>query len=192
MEKDFLKGVIENILLVSEERVRVSQLENLFDESVRLQEIEDALKELKEEYQERSYKIVQVAGGYLLATNQRYRQYVEDYLKYEKTNRFSNAAMEVLAIISYKQPVTRVEIEHIRGVDSSHIVRGLVDKKLVKPVGKKDVPGKPILFGTTDGFLKHFGLNSLKDLKKYKDFEELIASDVDENESQLSNEAPPQ
>ena len=179
MDKDFLKGIIENILLVSEERVRILQLQNLFDEEVSQKEIEEALQELKEEYEERNYKIVQVAGGYLFATNKQYRQYVENYLKYEKKNKFSNAAMEVLAIISYKQPVTRVEIEHIRGVDSSHIVRGLVEKKLVKPVGKKDVPGKPLLFGTTDGFLKHFGLDSLKDLKKFKDFEELIASEDD-------------
>ncbi|MBF0276116.1 MAG: SMC-Scp complex subunit ScpB, partial [Nitrospinae bacterium] len=132
--------------------------------------ISELFKELVEDYKERNIKIVSVAGGYSFATDKKWSSFIENYTHEDKKNKLTRSTLEVLSIVSYKQPVTRVEIDTVRGVDSSHIVRSLVEKRFIKPVGKKDVPGKPMMYGTTDSFLKHFGLNSLKDLKDYKSF----------------------
>ncbi len=113
-------------------------------------------------------QLVQIAGGYQLATKPEYMFYLARLLN-PPPKRLSRAALEVLAIIAYEQPITQAQIDALRGVDSSHTVRQLLERGLIREVGRKDAPGKPILYGTTEQFLHHFGLNSLDDLPERPD-----------------------
>jgi segregation and condensation protein B len=121
----------------------------------------------------RPYHIVHAAGGYLFATRPEYGKLIYETSKLKTKRRLSHAALEVLAIVAYKQPITKPEVELIRGVNSSEVINALAEKNIVEEVGKKDTLGKPIMYGTTDEFLKIFGLNSLKDLPRLKEFEEM-------------------
>lgn len=113
-------------------------------------------------------QLVQIAGGYQLATKPEYMFYLARLLN-PPPKRLSRAALEVLAIIAYEQPITQAQIDTLRGVDSSHTVRHLLERGLIREVGRKEAPGKPILYGTTEQFLHYFGLNSLDDLPERPD-----------------------
>ena len=121
----------------------------------------------------RPYHIAKVAGGYQFATKPEYGELVQRLIKSKSRRRLSQAALESLAIIAYRQPITKPEIEQIRGVNSNEVVNSLIDKGFVKIVGRKDALGKPLLFGTTDDFLKIFGLNSLSEMPKLREIEEI-------------------
>ncbi len=121
----------------------------------------------------RPYQIVNYANGYQFATLSHYGQYIYDFLKSKTKRRLSQAALETLAIIAYRQPITKAEVEQIRGVNSGEIINSLVEKNLVRIVGRKEVLGKPLLFGTTQDFLKIFGLRSLEDLPKLREIDEI-------------------
>ncbi len=108
-------------------------------------------------------QLTQVAGGYQLATKPEYAPYITRLLN-PPTKRLSRAALETLAIIAYEQPITQAQIDALRGVDSSHVVRQLLERGLIQEVGRKDAPGKPVLYGVTTNFLHYFGLNSMADL----------------------------
>jgi segregation and condensation protein B len=126
--------------------------------------VERALQSLQEELSARgAIQLVRLAGGYQLATKPEYALYITRLLN-PPPRRLSRAALEVLAIIAYEQPVTQAQIDALRGVDSSHTVRQLLARGLIAEVGRKDAPGKPILYGTTPQFLHYFGLNSLDEL----------------------------
>lgn len=121
----------------------------------------------------RPFHIVGFAGGYQFATLSHYGEYIHNLLKARTKRRLSQASMETLAIIAYKQPITKPEIEQIRGVNSNEVVNTLIEKNLVKIAGRKDVLGKPLLYATTNDFLKTFGLRSIEDLPKLKEIEEI-------------------
>ncbi|MFP4528638.1 MAG: SMC-Scp complex subunit ScpB [Candidatus Kapaibacterium sp.] len=121
----------------------------------------------------RPFQIVHYGGGYQFATRQEYGELVTRLMKSRTRRRLSQAALESLAIIAYRQPVTKPEVEQIRGVNSNEVINSLVEKKLVRTVGRKDVLGKPLLYGTTPEFLITFGLNTLEDLPKLREIEEL-------------------
>ncbi|WP_299044714.1 SMC-Scp complex subunit ScpB [uncultured Thermosynechococcus sp.] len=126
--------------------------------------VERALQVLESELAERgAIQLVRLAGGYQLATKPDYAPYITRLLN-PPPKRLSRAALEVLAIVAYEQPVTQAQIDALRGVDSSHTVRQLLARGLIEEVGRKDAPGKPILYGTTQQFLHYFGLNSLDEL----------------------------
>lgn len=122
----------------------------------------------------RPYQIVEFAGGWQFATRKEFGRFVHYYYKSKLSRRLSNAALEVLSIVAYRQPVTKAEIEQIRGVNSNEVVNSLLDKSFIKIAGRKNVLGRPLVFEITEDFLRTFGLNSLEDLPKMKDFEELV------------------
>lgn len=164
MEKN-LKPIIESIILSSPEPVTPERLLKVFPSFTR-EQILNVLEELKEEYDKsssRGFYIKKVNGGYQFRTKPVYAEWIHRYNE-TKPQRLSRSALEVLAVIAYKQPVTKPEIESIRGVDSTGALKTLLEKNLIKTAGRKDVPGRPLLYVTTGKFLEVFGLNSLQDL----------------------------
>ncbi len=149
----------------------------------------DLINEINLELNEtnRPYQIINVAGGFQFATRSEYGELLSILTNLNLKRKFSQASLEVLSIIAYKQPITKPEIEQIRGVNSSEIVNSLLDKKLIKIIGRKDILGKPLMFGTTNLFLKTFGLKSLEDLPKLKELEELnFDEDLDKGQIELA------
>ena len=125
------------------------------------------------EEQDRAFEIWEVAGGYQLRTRSQYKGYVQQ-LQADRPLRLSRAALETLAVVAYKQPATRAEVEHVRGVDVGAVLRGLLERSLVRVAGHREVPGRPILYGTTRRFLEVFGLGSLSDLPTLRELAELV------------------
>lgn len=160
-----LKSIIESLIFVSLEPLSLEKIKNVCSD-FEGKETEDALRELLEDYKnaERGIQISQAAGGYLLATKPEFDPYIRKLLRVERKNRLSAAAMETLSTVAYHQPITLAEISALRGVDSSHSLKTLLQKRLVKIVGRKKSPGKPLIYRTSNRFLSYFGLESLKDL----------------------------
>ena len=172
MEREEIKAVIENILLVAEQPVSEGQFKNLLGDEVEKVSLRSALEELINEYNSRNLQILQVAEGYQLCTRHDFSGWVRKFLKFDKTTKLSQPSLDTLAIIAYKQPLTKAEVEEIRGVDSSGVVRTLLEKKVISPGGRKKVPGRPIMYRTTRKFLEYFGLRDLSDLPTLEDFKE--------------------
>ncbi len=166
-----MKRALEAILLAAGRPVRIKELLEIFPGTSE-PELQAVLKDLMATYQERGIRIREVAGGYRLETAPEVAEYVRAYLR-PKPRRLSPAALETLALIAYHQPITRAEIEAARGVDSSGPLRLLLEKGFIRVVGRKEVPGRPILYGTTDYFLEFFGLKSLKDLPPIEEIRKL-------------------
>ncbi len=163
MEKD-IKRYIEAILFASDSPVSMSTLKKVLgiDSIVT---IRNAINELNEEYTEHSFEIRQIAKGYRLYTKPEYAEVVRAMKKDRDLPNLSSSSLETLAIIAYKQPITKNEIEHIRGVSSDGVLKTLINRDLVKVLGKSDLPGKPMLYGTTNHFLEYFGLKDLDEIK---------------------------
>lgn len=170
---DNLKAILEALIFVSDTPVTVAAMEGIL-EDVPKKEISSALDDLVREYEQRSggISLKEVAGGYQFRTRETLAPWVLK-LKGQKAMDLSPAAMETLAVIAYRQPVMKSEIERVRGVDVSGILRGLLEKNLVRIMGRKNVPGRPIIYGTTRKFLETFGLKALSDLPTLRDFKEL-------------------
>ncbi len=170
---DNLKAIIEALIFVSDTPVAVAVIEGIL-EDVSKKEISSALDDLIREYEERRGGIFlkEIAGGYQFRTGETPTPWVLK-LKGQKPMDLSPAAMETLAVIAYRQPVMKSEIERVRGVDVSGILRGLLEKNLVRIMGRKNVPGRPIIYGTTRKFLETFGLKALSDLPTLREFKEL-------------------
>ena len=173
-----LKAILEAILFVSPEPVPVARLISIVG-TVSKAEVVQALEILRHdlEQQGRGIQLVQVAGGYRLVTKQEYGLWLKRMEKAKAVQKLSRSALESLAIIAYKQPLVRAEIEEIRGVETSGVLRTLCERKLVRIVGRKDVPGRPIMYGTTKFFLEHFGLQDLSQLPPLREFKELGESE---------------
>ena len=149
------------------------------DVEITLPDIENCVDSLNENYrsQNNAISILKIANGYLFATTEDNAKYV-GYLSSERTKRrLSPAALETLSIIAYKQPLTKPELESIRGVNSDHIISALLEKYLIAITGRAETVGRPLLYGTTDEFLKYFGLNNLADLPKPREIEEIMEDD---------------
>ena len=168
-----LKATIEALVFASETPVTAGVIEKIL-EGVPRQDISSALNELMREYEERKGGIFlrEVAGGYQFRTGESLAPWVLK-LKGRKPMELTPAAMETLAVVAYRQPVMKAEIEKVRGVDVSGILRSLLEKNLVRIMGRKNVPGRPIIYGTTGKFLETFGLKALSDLPTLRDFKEL-------------------
>lgn len=168
MIKENLKSIIESLLFVWGEPLSLAEISNIIN--VKNTEAIQALTEMIEEYssdEKRGLILQQFGDTYQLTTKKENYDYIQRLMQEATVSRsLSNASLETLSIVAYKQPVTRVEIDIIRGVKSSNIVKNLLDKGLIKEVGKLDKPGKPTLYGTTPEFLKHFGLKTLEELPK--------------------------
>ena len=157
MESEEVNAIIENVLLAADQPVSEAQFKNFFGEEVEKVSLKSVLDELIDEYGLRNLQILQVAEGYQLCTRHDYSDWVRKFLKFDKTTKLSQPSLDTLAIIAYKQPLTKAEVEEIRGVDSSGVVRTLLEKKVISPGGRKKVPGRPIMYRTTRKFLEYFG-----------------------------------
>ena len=173
-----LKAILEAVLFVSPEPVPVARLMSIVG-TVSKAEVVQALGILTHDLDQngRGIQLVQVAGGYRLVTKQEYGPWLKRMDKAKAVQKLSRSALESLAIIAYKQPLVRSEIEEIRGVETSGVLRTLCERKLVRIVGRKDVPGRPIMYGTTKFFLEHFGLQDLSQLPPLREFKELGESE---------------
>lgn len=187
---EYLKGAIEALLFISEKPVPLDQLTEVIQEGVGVVDVRKLVTQLQEEYeaQQRGMVIVEIAGGYQMLSSSHYVSFVRSFLKTKVKEKLSRPALEALAIVAYKQPVSRGDIELVRGVNSDGVVLHLLDKGLIKIVGKKDSPGRPYLYGTAKLFLEYFGLKSLRDLPKLEDVSLLLANspELDNNETQES------
>ena len=172
MQRDDLKSIIENILLAADQPVNIAELEKIFFSTVEKNDLRLILEELKEEYQSRNLQILEVAEGYQLCTRHEYNDWVRKFLKLDRSSRLSQPGLDTLSIIAYKQPLTRQEVDDIRGVDSSGVIKTLLEKKVIGPAGRKKVPGRPIMYRTTQKFLEYFGLKDLNDLPTLEDLKE--------------------
>lgn len=163
-----LKRIIEALLFASHEPISFNKLREVLDsvEPLKPRQIQDLLQEMAEEYilQQRSFRLEEIAQGYILRTCKEYGPYIDLLFRNKRTEKLSPAAAEVLAIIAYRQPITRPQIEAIRGVDSSGVIQNLLERQLIEPVGRMEAPGRPTVYGITPYFLKHFGLRDLKEL----------------------------
>ena len=167
-----VESVVEAVLFASDESLTDARLANIVETSAK--EIRRHIKSLNDKYEanNNAFRIEQIAGGYQMLTLSPYNHWLKKLLRARSDNKLSPAAMETLAIIAYKQPVMRADIEAIRGVAVGEVIRSLSYKGLVKIVGRAEVLGRPMLYGTTKKFLEVFGLNTLKDLPKVQELQE--------------------
>lgn len=185
----FLKSIVESLIFVHDQPLSLDRLCTILEEYER-PEIRDALQELMEDYAAagRGIVLAQVAGGYQLRSRPENADFLRRLTK-TKTVKFSQSAMETLAIVAYRQPITRGEIEYLRGVDSGGVLKSLLDKKLLKIMGKKEVPGKPLIYGTSKEFLELFSLKDLGQLPSLKEIEDLAHHDPNAEQPALPLDA---
>ncbi len=173
-----LKAILESMLFVSPEPISLTRLVAMLGDVAKA-EVERVLRSLGDDLDQegRGIRLAEVGGGYRLVTKQEYAPWIRRLDKSKSAAKLSRSALESLAIIAYKQPIVRSEIEEIRGVETSGVVRTLLERNLVRIVGRKEVPGRPIMYGTSKFFLEHFGLKDLSQLPPLREFKELGESD---------------
>jgi segregation and condensation protein B len=169
-----IESVIEAILFASDEPLSVDRLVNIAQFNGGAKQIKKCIETLNQQYVEtkRSFRIEEIAGGFQMMTLPDYNNWLKNLLKQRSDNKLSPAALETLAIVAYKQPIIRADIEAIRGVACGEIVRTLMYKGLVKIAGKAEILGRPLLYGTTKKFLQVYGLNDIKDLPKAEELKQ--------------------
>lgn len=164
-----LKSVMESLLFAWGEPLNINEISRILN--VPVHNVVSVLDEMAEHFandRDRGLTVQRFGNSYQIITKKENFEYIQSLLQTTVNKSLSTASMETLSIIAYKQPVTKVEIELIRGVKCSNVVKGLIDKGLIKEVGKLDKPGRPSLYATTDEFLRHFGLNSIEELPALK------------------------
>lgn len=172
--KNIYFSIIESLLYVTGEPLKIGEIANILECSIDFTKelMDELIVKYEEEY--RGIKIIEVNDGYQFVTKPCNSEYIQKLLKTNIRQSLSQASLETLAIIAYKQPITRVEIEEIRGVKSDRAVYTLLEKKLIKDIGRKNVPGRPIIYATTEEFLKHFDFHNLDAMPLIKDSEEEV------------------
>jgi len=187
---DFLQNHVESIVFCATEPVKAEEIRlvmsEMFEAEVQIEDIEAALDSLLEKYMSDNYpfQVFRIAGGYQFLTKPAYQTSLGIFLKQKSKKRLSTSALEVMAIIAYKQPITKGQVEDIRGVNCDYAVQKLLEKELVEIKGKSDGVGRPLLYGTSKKFMEYFGLNSLAELPNPKDFatlENTIGTELDPN-----------
>lgn len=170
-EKD-VKFIVEAILFAASEPVSIRKLCDILG-NTDARQIREIIELLRQDYdnQNRAFQVEEIADGFQILTRPEYYDWVAKLWKKSGENKLSQAALETLAIIAYKQPITRANIEAVRGVQSGEIIRTLIEKKLIKIVGREEALGRPLLYGTTKNFLEQFGLKSIKYLPKAKELD---------------------
>jgi segregation and condensation protein B len=166
-----IKPILESLLFVSDSPIRIETLVEVLPE-ISKEDILEGIHRIQTEYGDPSkgIELTEIAGGFQFRTKAEWAEWV-NRLKKAKAVKLSQAALETLAIVAYRQPVIRPAIEEIRGVDSGSVLHTLLEKGLIKMMGRKDLPGRPIVYGTTKGFLELFGLNTLSDLPTLKEIQ---------------------
>jgi len=175
------------VIFAADRPVSVDQLARVIDE-LDGDTVAQLIRELQHEYDaaQRSFQIVAIANGFQICTRNEYAPWIKKFYITEISSRLSVAALEALAIIAYRQPVTRAEVEEIRGVNSDSVIRTLLERNLVKVIGRKQAPGKPMIYATTTEFLMHFGLRDLSELPSVDEIERMLgASPGEEMRSEI-------
>ena len=176
---EFLKQHIEALIFASPQAISLEDIKYVLDESMQADvPVEDILLQIgqtQEQFRGETYpfELVEIAGGYQFLTKGAYHNTVAIHLKQTTKKRLSQAALETLALIAYKQPVIKSELEEIRGVNCDYALQKLLEKELVFIAGRSEGPGRPLLYGTTEKFMDYLGINHLQDLPKPKDFKEM-------------------
>jgi segregation and condensation protein B len=180
-----LKSVVESLLFVADTPLTLDRLCSILEEHDR-RDISAAVDELLAEYGEgtRGIYLAEVAGGWQLRSRPENADYLRR-LNRSRPYRFSNSSLETLAIVAYRQPITRAEVEYLRGVDSGGVLKTLLEKKMLRILGKKDIPGRPLIYGTSREFLESFNLKDLASLPTLKEVQELTARDLLEQQEEL-------
>lgn len=183
MERMKQKSIIESILFTMGDSVEVSKIADVLE--LEKNEVEDLIVELKNEYDKREsgLSILELDGNYQMCTKPEMYEYLVKIAKAPKKHVLTDTVLETLSIVAYKQPITRIEIERVRGVSCDHAVNKLIEYDLIKELGRKDAPGRPILFGTTEQFLRAFGVRSLDELPQ------LNPAQIEEFKMQAEEEA---
>ena len=179
--------MLEALIFVADKPLEIKELARAA--KVDKKRAQELVEELQKDYASHGVRLDEVAGGYAFRTNPEFGEYVRGYLS-TKPVRLSRAQLETLAIVAYRQPITRPEIDDIRGVDSGPVLKGLLDRDLIRILGKKDEAGRPMLYGTTPSFMEVFGLKSLRDLPTLKEFTELSEESRESFESEIGEAAP--
>ena len=198
LDEQEIKGILEAVLHVSHEPLTLDKMVSIFDGQPKVL-VQNALTSLQQDYDQegRGLKIAELSGGYVIVTRPDCAPWITRLAKTKSTPKVSRSALETLAIVAYRQPLVRAEIEQLRGVETSGVLRTLLDHKLLRIVGRKDVPGRPMMYGTTKQFLQRFGLKDLKDLPPLREFKELgetfqadlFGEAIGDNESMTESEA---
>lgn len=189
------KKIVEALIFASDEPLTSKEIVTILRSSeephmnIRLNEddVLNIIRELNGEYVQidRSFRIIQVAGGFQFATLPNFAEWLGLMAKEKAKRKLSQSALETLAVIAYKQPVTKPEIEAIRGVNVDYIISTMLERDLITIIGRAATPGRPLLYGTTATFLKHFGINDLIDLPKPREIDEILADNTFEVEKEL-------
>ncbi len=179
MDKMQAKNIIEAMLFVSDKPLFVNEIKGVL-EDITPNEIKDIISELAKEYEDsqRAFRIKDIAGGFQIITDPVLAPWLKKLYKTSGVDRLRGPSLETLAIVAYKQPVSKPEIEAIRGVNVDGVLKTLTEKNLIKIVGRKETVGRPILYGTTSEFLQYFGLNSVEELPKLEEFN-ITESDIE-------------
>lgn len=190
-----LKQLIEGLIFAADEPLSVRQIKAIYEQDtqegearrIEQEEIQQILQELNDEYQRlgKAYRIVAIAGGYQFATMKEYAEWIGRLYKEQSRRKLSQSSLESLAIIAYKQPISKPEIESIRGVNCDYVLRTLLERELVTITGRAETVGRPLLYGTTREFLKHFGLNDVTDLPRPREIEEILGESQFETERRM-------
>jgi segregation and condensation protein B len=177
MQDSEIKKIIEALLFASPEPLTQAKVNGIFNPDT--PNLKEVVLKLNEQYvhDDHAFEINEVAGGYQLVSRQEYEHFIRKMLSKSGRISLSSAALDSLAIIAYKQPIGRYEVEAIRGVDSSGVLKTLLNRNLIKIKGRDSGPGRPLLYQTTNKFLEHFGLNRLSDMPKLKEITELMEAD---------------
>ena len=175
------KSIIEVVIFAADRPVSADELASVMDE-LDGDTVRQLIAELQQEYDatRRGFQIVPIANGFQMCTRDEYAPWVKKFYAGEISSRLSVSALEALAIIAYKQPVTRAEIDEIRGVGSDSVIRTLLERNLAKVVGRKRTPGMPMIYGTTAEFLMHFGLRDLSELPSVDEIERMLGTPKEE------------
>lgn len=189
--------IVEAVLFASDAPLKAEEIARA-DESLDEDRVEEAIRFLKTEYDEaeRAFQVVELAEGYQVLTRPEFATYLERFDTVPRSSRLSGPALETLAIIAYRQPIGRIEIEYIRGVSSSGVIRTLQDRSLVEVVGREEGIGRPLLYGTTMRFLEHFGFRSLDDLPRPEELpvvlRERVSLEPKKDEAETPEPGPPE
>jgi segregation and condensation protein B len=177
------KLVVEALIFASSKPLTPAEIRKV-TKVLTVTQIQQIVAELKEDYQKsgRCFELLEIAGGYELSTKKEFAAWILKIELQRKARQATQSALETLAILAYKQPLTRAEIESLRGVDTSGVLGTLMEKNFIKIVGKKEVPGRPFMYGTTEKFLEHFGLKALVDLPSIDEIRQMVDSSVKKEE----------
>jgi segregation and condensation protein B len=191
-----LKALVEALIFAAQDPLSLNQIRAIYQGSddrnnevrqIEPETIRQIVVDLNKEYEknERPYRIIQIAGGYQFATLSEYAEWLGKLYKEQGRRKLSQSGVETLAIVAYKQPITKAEIEKIRGVNCDYVLKTLLEKELLTVTGRAESVGRPLLYGTTREFLKHFGLNDITDLPRPREIEEILGESQFETERRM-------